>query len=312
MLNLRTPSCLAFLPALLFACVESNSHESSPIPEAPAISRPDPSICGADVSPEGWVCAPPGRFELGAGGCYGDPEAAFATRVYVTLTKPIWVAERAVTNGEWRALMLDYIDENQLSEPAERSFGSASYGASLLFANRLSELEGLSPCYDLASEPRCRPFNLEGWTDFDCEIDAAPGLDETCTGYRLPTVAENEWIVRAGGALDWPLLNLCRPHPWFADGCHTDVSIWLFDRTLGWDTTAEGNTYFPPGEYVDPLLHRVLGIEGGWPITWRGERARSACHDTTTIAAPREPGYRGLRLVRTATEGAPLADEPLR
>ncbi|MFT4705925.1 MAG: hypothetical protein ACI81R_003641 [Bradymonadia bacterium] len=291
--------------------MESSPTTDSPTAEASAISRPDPSICGADVAPDGWVCAPPGRFELGAGGCYGDPEAEFATGVFVALTKPLWVAERPVSGSEWYDLMEEYTDERFPEDANDEPYGSVSYGAALLYANRLSLEHGLVPCYDLDVAPECRRvYYDELWSDFDCGPGAMPRYEQECTGYRLPTIAENEWILRAAGTYGWPDMSVCLNHPWFGRSCLPGVSLWVYDRTSA--SAPEWGTidYFPAAEYQDPVLHEVLDASDGLPLAWLGQRQRNVCADMSALSTVVTQLNAGLRLVRTATEGASLSDGP--
>jgi hypothetical protein len=295
----------------LSACVESSTNDVNTTLETPSLSTPDPSLCGAEVEADGWICAPPGRFELGAGGCYGDPASEFETGVYATVSTPMWVAEAPVTAAEWNEHMSEFVHEFA-QDPPDLPFPSATYGSSLLYANRLSEAEGLTPCYDVSEAVGCRPYGYdEYWTDFDCEPGAQPTYDPTCSGYRLPTLVENEWVLRASGNYGWPDMATCTGHPWFGV-CLPRVSLWVFDRTTRpaseWGTIA----YFPSGEYVDPVLHEVLGTPAGIPLAWLGENQRNTCQDITTLRTIARNSNAGVRLVRTATEGLTLTDGQLR
>jgi hypothetical protein len=304
--------CLRVLAVLLLigGCVEQSSPDP-PVEEYSALSRPPSTICGTEDAPEGWICVPPGEFQLGAGGCYGSGNAGGATGVQVALSRPFWAADQAVSGEDWHALMAEYTDTARTDDNTDSAYDSVRYGAALLYANRLSESEGYSPCYTVGPDVGCRPFGIgEGFVDFDCEPSATPLYDPTCTGYRLPTIAENEWVLRAAGQFDWPEMATCRDHPWFDGTCQTVVSLWVFDRTTRMAPEFGTIDYFPPGEYADPVLHEVLGEPAGIPLSWLGLRRRNVCNDITALGESLGPYGSGLRLVRTATET--LSEQPVR
>jgi sulfatase modifying factor 1 len=133
--------------------------------------------------PKGFIEVARGTFPMGA----PTSEAGWTedqSLHQVTISRAFWLQATEVTQAQWRALM----GENPAGFrtcgggcPVER----VSWEDAWRYLNRLSEKEGLPPCY---------------------EDGVFAGL--ACEGYRLPTEAEWEYAARAGtlgpryGALD--------------------------------------------------------------------------------------------------------------
>ena len=133
---------------------------------------------GKDLFPDdpdqGMVRITAGEFWM------GSPDGEFGrdsneARHRVEITSPFLIRATEVTQGQWRAVMGDSPSSYTGDDlPVE----SVSWPDVVVFCNQLSELEGLTPCYEGASD-RVR------WVD-------------GCAGYRLPTEAEWEYAARAG------------------------------------------------------------------------------------------------------------------
>ena len=116
---------------------------------------------------------PGGSFTMGCtsgqqGKCADDESPTHR----VTLSS-FYMMKTEVTQGMWREVMGSN-PSHFSSCGSECPVEQVSWNDALAFANRLSEREGLTPCYEGSS-----------W-------------NRSCTGYRLPTEAEWEYAARGG------------------------------------------------------------------------------------------------------------------
>lgn len=114
---------------------------------------------------------PNGAFEMGC----DEGEVKWRPRHKVKMSYPLLVGETPVTQELFERVMRD---ANFKFSGAKNPAESLSWSEAIDFCNRLSQLEGLKPAYEL----------IQGEISWDKESN----------GYRLPTEAEWEYFARAG------------------------------------------------------------------------------------------------------------------
>ena len=113
--------------------------------------------------------------------------SADETQHQVTLTKPFYLQVTEVTNKQWNTLIFD---TGLGAKPSTSNTGdgypveTVNWFEAAYLANRLSVVEGKSPCYVLNGCDATVPG--AGMLCTSVEIST------TCTGYRLPTEAQRE------------------------------------------------------------------------------------------------------------------------
>ena len=220
----------------------------------------------------------------------------------VTLSRGFWIMQTPVTQALW---------EREMSANPSRFKGpqlpveQVSWCDGLVFANALSEKEGLTPAYQL-------PARFKPGMDAATSKKMGEKVEwvKEADGYRLPTEAEWEYAARAGeatlyaggddlDAVGWYCGNSSgKTHPvgqkaanrWEIHDMSGNVFEWCWDRSGTYKT----------GENIDPD-----GVPCGVPRVFRGgswgdwpRSARSAFRNGDWPGG--RAGFVGLRLVRFA------------
>ncbi len=259
------------------------------------------------VLPEGFVLVPAGTFVMGSLAEEAGHQSDEAPVRDVQISRPLLVSKTKVTQAQWRTRF--GTDPSHFGScgddcPVE----SVSWWEALAYCNSLSDAEGLEQCYQLNGCNGETPG--EG---LECGSAAFSGLD--CTGYRLPTEAEWEYLTRAGtttasyngdlsdldcaspevAAIAWYCGNaeqsthpvrLKKPNGWGLYDMLGEVWEWVWDR-YGSEYYLERATALAGAPDVDPL-----GAVTGTLRTYRGCSWNSRARDCR--AAQRAPQLAGL------------------
>ncbi len=248
------------------------------------------------------------RFRFIPGGTFymGSPETEegrfdHETRRSSTLTRGYWIGETEVTQRQWQRVVEvnpSWFHRCGGDCPVEQ----VSWWEAILFANELSKLSNLDPCY----KADCQ--GLPGTLGFRCLTDVQ--RTDSCDGYRLPTSAEWERAARAGTTGATYAGNVLRPmacedptmdkiawycgnsdgttHPvgmklgnrWGLHDMHGNVMEWV-DDPIRWNQQS-------PGERI------CRG--GSWNLNGQAGRAASV----HSLVPEARSATHGFRLVRTA------------
>ena len=282
---------------------------------------------GDDASGDNTACAPEGFVWIPAGSfMMGSPDGEGYDREkpqhQVTITHSFYAQIHEVTQGEWLALMGNnpsYFsssgDEANCGSncPVER----VNWYEALAYANALSVSENLQECYALSGCART------AGNDMEC---TGVSWDSDCLGYRLPTEAEWEYMIRAGTTTEYyngDDSNQLGDIAWYGeDGesgsthqvAQLEANSWgLYDmsgnvREWCWDWYEANYGSSPVTDPTGPSTGSAFVIRGG---SWRS----SASYVRSAYRNDSVPGHRysslGFRLVSSAPQALGMLFSPL-
>jgi len=274
-------------------------------------------IVNQPFEPPEMVYIPAGTFQM-------DGTDSGGTTRPVTLTDGFYMGKYEVTQEQWTAVMGS--NPSQIKTPvspetstARRPVEYVSWYDAVVFCNRLSIMEGLTPAYSISGTT-----NPDDWGTVPTSDNAtwnAVEIVSGATGYRLPTEAQWEYACRAGTttAFNWGsnIINSSQanylagyvdtyntavgaylgstievgsyaPNAWGLYDMHGNVREWCWDWHGSYTTGAQTD----PRGAASGSLRMLRG--GNWNLV--GPNLRSAARNY--FSPDRSDGYNGFRLLR--------------
>lgn len=283
--------------ALLTGCTDAPPNDTRP--EDTGDTPRDTEDTDTDTRPPyttRWgsimVSVEPGTFTMGGG--RGDPRGSYADQ-QVTLTHAFWIGEHEVTEDEWGGWTDAPDGIPPEYEGSQLPVQTVSWPTAALYANALSEQEGLSPCYIPTGEKMVAAYTADPYS---------------CRGYRLPTEAEWEYVARAGEDTTYSGSDTIGEVAWYAgnsdlmehDVCTLETNAWglcdmsgnAYEWTNDWHGPLDGTPATDPG---GPSSGETRVLRGGM-ATGNEELAFVAFRNFSLPDDPQE--WIGFRLARTS------------
>jgi formylglycine-generating enzyme required for sulfatase activity len=178
---------LAAPPVVATAAPSSTSPSAAPDAAVPAPAKPLPPAARVQSPAIGQlILMPPGKFQQGSERREQGRRSNETLRE-VTLTQPFYLAEREITNGQFRLFRASHASGIAIDRTLDldtQPVSSVSWDDAVEFCNWLSQREGLPVAYE----------RRDGRWQF---VEPRNG------GYRLPTEAEWEYSARFVDGQRW-------------------------------------------------------------------------------------------------------------
>lgn len=209
--------------------------------------------------------------------------------VRVTLTNDFEMSNDEVSTQFYNLVAAEPMEQRYRWAACEMlpcSVAGVSWNEAVRFTNRLNLMLGLEPCYD----DNGRLLNVR--------------KPYECTGYRLPTNAEWEYVARAGSNSPLPVVDDSGTNEWNFKNMLGGLSEWVFDYEVIGNVDGGRNPVTLVGESVDYFANRRV-TRGAFGDNWKyPDDSPLKWHVGAKLGAPADEIDRiiGFRIVRTLHE----------
>ncbi|MBI2026646.1 MAG: formylglycine-generating enzyme family protein [Deltaproteobacteria bacterium] len=252
-----------------------------------------------------FVSIKAGTFQM------GSPESEVGRHLdekqtWVKLSHDFYMGTYEITQLQYECVMGENPSKFKgLNLPVEM----VSWFDAVKFANKLSELKGLKPCYKITGEE----------ANIVVEIDNEKKSIYECEGYRLPTEAEWEYAARAGTTMPYSFeggeaelekygwyrknsnnkthpVGMLAANPWGLKDMHGNVWEWCHDWYGNYQISEDQN--HPMENPQGPNVGSFRVLRGGsWGGSARSLRSADR-HDVSPGGRGDDIGFRVLRTKR--------------